>query len=165
MTLSLTVHGAVQTVTGSCHEFHIGGSHVLVDCGLFQGSRSLEALNHTPFDFDASAIDAVILTHAHIDHSGLLPRLVARGFTGPVWCTRETADLLEFMLADARLIQENEAERRNRRRDRAGDKPFEPIYTEQDALAAWCQTQPIAIGEWFEPVAGFRSRHHLHLRH
>lgn len=158
MTLSLTVHGAAQTVTGSCHEFHFRGSRVLVDCGLFQGSRSLEALNHEPFDFDASAIDAVILTHAHIDHSGLLPRLVAQGFTGPVWCTRETADLLEFMLADAGRIQENEAERRNRRRDRAGDKPFEPIYTEQDALAAWRQTQPVAIGEWFEPAAGFRSR-------
>lgn len=158
MTLSLTIHGAAQTVTGSCLEFHSGQSRLLVDCGLFQGSRTLEALNHEPPAYETGALDAVILTHAHIDHSGLLPRLAAQGFSGPIWCTAGTADLLEFMLADAGRIQENEAERRNRRRDRAGDDPFLPIYTERDAMAAWRLTRVVALGEWFEPAPGFRAR-------
>lgn len=158
MTLSLTIHGAAQTVTGSCLEFHSGQSRLLVDCGLFQGSRTLEALNHEPPAYETGALDAVILTHAHIDHSGLLPRLAAQGFAGPIWCTAGTADLLEFMLADAGRIQENEAERRNRRRDRAGDDPFLPIYTERDAMAAWRLTRVVALGEWFEPAPGFRAR-------
>ncbi|MFN5779553.1 MAG: MBL fold metallo-hydrolase, partial [Novosphingobium sp.] len=136
MTLSLTVHGAAQTVTGSCHELRAGKSRILLDCGLFQGSRSLEALNHEPLPFDIAGLDAVVLGHAHIDHSGQLPRLSAAGYKGAIWCTEETAELLQFMLADAGRIQEYEAERRNRRRDRAGDDPFEPIYTEADAIAA-----------------------------
>ncbi|GGD87999.1 MBL fold metallo-hydrolase [Tsuneonella deserti] len=158
MTLSLAVHGAARTVTGSCIELIAGKSRILLECGLFQGSRSLEALNHEPFDFDLKGIDAVVLSHAHIDHSGLLPRLVAEGFTGAIWCTVQTADLLEFMLADAGRIQEYEAERRNRRRDRAGETPFEPIYTEEDALAAWRAARPVALEEWFEPAPGFRVR-------
>jgi len=139
-------------------EFRSGDSRILLDCGLFQGSRSLEALNHEPFGFDPKSIDAVVLSHAHIDHSGLLPRLVAEGFAGAIWCTTETSDLLEFMLADAGRIQEYEAERRNRRRDRAGEQPFEPIYTEENALAAWRRTRTVAREEWFEPAPGFRTR-------
>lgn len=158
MTLSLHVHGAARTVTGSCFEFRSGGSRILLDCGLFQGSRSLEALNYEALGFDPKSIDAVVLSHAHIDHSGLLPRLVAEGFTGAIWCTIETSDLLEFMLADAGRIQEYEAERRNRRRDRVGEEPFQPIYTEANALSAWRMTRPVPLGEWFEPAPGFRIR-------
>lgn len=158
MPLSLTIHGAAQTVTGSCLELRSKRSRILIDCGLFQGSRSLEALNHEPLAFDPRQIDAVVLSHAHIDHSGLLPRLAAERFDGAIWCTGETSDLLEFMLADAGRIQEYEAERRNRRRDRAGDDPFEPIYTEEDAMAAWRLTRPVKLGEWFEPAEGFRVR-------
>ena len=139
-------------------EFRASESRILVDCGLFQGSRSLEALNHGPLGFHPKQIDAVVLTHAHIDHSGLLPRLVAEGFSGPIWCTQQTSDLLEYMLADAGRIQESEAERRNRRRDRAGEASFRPIYTEADALAAWQQTRPIEREAWFEVAAGFRAR-------
>ena len=156
--LSLTFHGAARTVTGSCHEFQLGGTRLLVDCGMFQGSRTLEGLNAGGFGFDPRKLDAVILTHAHIDHSGLLPRLAAEGYTGPIWCTQPTADLLEYMLADAGRIQESEADRRNRRRDRAGEEPFDPIYTEADALAAWGQCRPVALEEWFEPAPGFRAR-------
>lgn len=156
--LTLTFHGAARTVTGSCMEFGLGTSRVLVDCGLFQGSRSLELLNAGDFQFDPGKIDAVILTHAHIDHSGMLPRLFAQGFGGPIWCTQATADLLRPMLADAGRIQEADTQRRNRRRDRAGDPPFDPLYTEADALAAWGQTRAVELCEWFEPAEGFRAR-------
>jgi metallo-beta-lactamase family protein len=156
--LTLTFHGAAETVTGSCLELARGGEGILVDCGLFQGSRSLEALNLGRFGFDPRRIAGVVLTHAHIDHSGLLPKLVAQGFTGPIWCTPATRDLLEFMLADSGRIQEMEAERHNRRRDRSGAPAFEPLYTEQDAMAAWRQCRPVELCEWFEPAAGFRTR-------
>lgn len=156
--LTLTLHGAARTVTGSCHEFVCGGSRVLVDCGMFQGSRTLEGLNQGAFGFDPRKVDAVVLTHAHIDHSGLLPRLVAEGFTGRIWCTQPTADLLEYMLADAGRIQEADTQRRNRRRDRAGEEEFAPLYTEADALAAWGQCASVEYEEWFEPAPGFRAR-------
>jgi metallo-beta-lactamase family protein len=139
-------------------EFHADRSAVLVDCGMFQGSRTLEALNHQPCPFDPARIDAVILTHAHIDHSGLLPKLVAQGFKGTVWCTQETIELLEHMLADSGRIHEFEAERRNRRRDRAGDDPFVPLYTEHDAMVAWSKCRAIPLETWFTPAPGFRAR-------
>ena len=156
--LTVTFHGAAQTVTGSCMEFSSGSHAVLVDCGMFQGSRTLEALNHQECPFDPAGIDSIILTHAHIDHSGLLPKLVAQGFKGEVWCTQETIDLLEHMLADSGRIHEFEAERRNRRRDRAGDEPFIPLYTEHQAMLAWERCRPITLQTWFEPAPGFRAR-------
>lgn len=156
--VSIAFHGAAGTVTGSCMEFRCGGKRLLVDCGLFQGSRTLEALNREPFAFAPGKVDAVILSHAHIDHCGLLPRLVAEGFAGDIWCTGPTSDLLEFMLADAGRIQESEAARRNRRRDRAGQALFAPLYTEADALAAWRQSRTVALETWFEPAPGIRAR-------
>ncbi|WP_067735939.1 MBL fold metallo-hydrolase RNA specificity domain-containing protein [Novosphingobium naphthalenivorans] len=156
--LTLTFNGAARTVTGSCHEFVLGKTRVLVDCGMFQGSRTLEGLNASPFSFNPRHVDAVVLTHAHIDHSGLLPRLAAEGFSGPIWCTQPTADLLEYMLADSGRIHEADTARRNRRRDRAGEEPFQPLYTEADAMAAWGMCRPVALEEWFEPAPGFRVR-------
>ncbi|OJW61567.1 MAG: MBL fold metallo-hydrolase [Sphingomonadales bacterium 63-6] len=156
--LALTFHGAAHTVTGSCMEFRCDGHSLLVDCGMFQGSRTLENLNAGDFAFNPAAIPAVVLTHAHIDHSGLLPKLVAQGFKGDIWCTGPTKDLLEYMLADAGRIQEADTARRNRRRDRAGEDPFEPVYTEQDAIAAWKLCRSVPLEEWFEPAPGFRAR-------
>lgn len=156
--LALIFHGAARTVTGSCMQFACGDTSILVDCGLFQGSRTLEMLNTGQFAFDPADIAAVVLTHAHIDHSGLLPKLVAQGFTGTIWCTQPTRDLLEYMLADAGRIQEADTQRRNRRRDRAGEEPFDPIYTERDALAAWRLCRAIDLEDWFEPAPGFRAR-------
>jgi metallo-beta-lactamase family protein len=158
MTATLTFHGASRTVTGSCMEVAAGSARILIDCGLFQGSRTLEALNHGPLPFDVGTIDAVILTHAHIAHSGLLPRLAALGYTGPIWCTPQTADLLRPMLADSGRIHEYEAERRNHRRDRAGDEPITPTYTEADALAAAELARPVELESWFEPAPGLRAR-------
>ncbi len=156
--LSLAFHGAASTVTGSCALFSLGKHNLLVDCGLFQGSRSLEALNHGSFAFEPGEIDAVVLTHAHIDHCGLLPKLVAQGFGGAIWCTGPTADLLHFMLADAARIQESEAARHNRRRDRTGEARFAPLYTEADAIQTCQQLRTVALGQWFEPAPGFRCK-------
>lgn len=156
--LRLTFHGAAQTVTGSCYEVCSGSHRVLVDCGLFQGSRTLEGLNRAPFAFSSKAVDAVLLTHAHLDHSGLLPKLVNDGFRGPIWCTPATRDLLHEMLPDAARIQEQDAERRNRRPDRADEKPITPIYTSDDAARALEQLRPIMLEEDFEPAPGFSAR-------
>lgn len=158
MAIRIGFHGAARTVTGSCLEVEAGGRRILLDCGLFQGTRSLEALNHSRLPFEPAALDAVVLSHAHVDHCGLLPRLAAEGYAGPIWCTAETADLLRYMLADSGRIQEYEAQRRNRRRDRAGDAPFDPIYTEADAEAAWRLARPVALDSWFEPAPGMRAR-------
>lgn len=154
----VTIHGAAQTVTGSCFEVEQDGRRVLVDCGLFQGSRSLEALNREPFAFDPEGIEAVLLTHAHIDHSGLLPRLAAQGFAGSIWCTEPTMDLLSEMLADSARIHEQEAERRNRRADRADEPPVAALYTATDAERALALLRPAALDQEFEPASGFRAR-------
>lgn len=156
---TVTIHGAGRTVTGSCFEVTSDGHRVLVDCGLFQGTRTVEALNREPFAFDAKLIDAVLLTHAHLDHSGLLPRLVAEGFRGPIWCTRATRDLLHIMLPDAAKIQEQETERRNRRSDRADEPPIEPLYTLADAERAIDQARDVELEAQFEPAPGIQARY------
>jgi len=158
MPLTLTLHGAGRTVTGSCLEFALDGTRLLVDCGMFQGSRTLEALNRGNGLERPEEIAGVILTHAHIDHSGLLPKLVKDGYARDIFCTAETADLLEFMLADSGRIQEAEAERAMRRRDRRREAMGGPVYTEEDALKAWRKAKPVPLGEWFEPAPGFRAR-------
>ncbi len=157
--IELAFHGAAQTVTGSCMELSWHGRRLLVDCGLFQGTRSLEWLNHGEFPFQPGQIDAVILTHAHIDHSGLLPRLVAEGFSGPIWCTAPTRDLLAYMLPDAARIQMAEVERRNRRADRADEPHHDPLYTEADAELAISLVRTVNLGDWFEPVPDLRARY------
>lgn len=155
---TLTIHGAAQTVTGSCFEIAASRHRLLVDCGLFQGSRSLEALNREPFQFNPKQLSAVLLTHAHLDHSGLLPRVVAEGFSGTIWCTEPTRDLLAVMLPDAAKIEEQETERRNRRADRADELPIEPLYSMKhvDRLLGLIQTIPLE--EEFTPVPGTRAR-------
>jgi metallo-beta-lactamase family protein len=155
---TISVHGAAGTVTGSCYELRHGHATILVDCGLFQGPRTLEALNREPFAFDAPALDAVLLTHAHLDHSGLLPKLVREGFSGTIWCTPGTADLLALMLPDAARIQEQDAERRNRRADRADDPRITPLYDAEDAERALALLQPAPLGEWIELAPGLRAR-------
>ena len=133
--VEIRFHGSAGTVTGSCFELRTGDTRVLIDCGMFQGTRTLEALNHEPLPFEISGIDAVILTHAHLDHSGRLPYLVASGCTAPIWTTEPTADIIEPLLLDAAKLMAADAERRNRRPDRAGLKAFEPLYTADDVAA------------------------------
>ena len=155
---SVTIHGAAQTVTGSCFEIAAGRRRLLVDCGLFQGSRSLEGLNREPFQFNPRQLSCVLLTHAHLDHSGLLPRVVAEGFNGTVWCTKPTLDLLAVMLPDAAKIEEQETERRNRRADRAGEPPFEPLYTLGHVERLLGLVQTVEFEQSFEPVPGTNAR-------
>jgi len=155
---TITIHGAARTVTGSCFEVAFGRRRILVDCGLFQGPRTIEALNRAPFAFDARKIDAILLTHAHMDHSGLLPRLAAEGFRGPIWCTEATADLLAVMLPDGARIQEYEAARRNRRADRADEPRVAPLYTLVDAEQAIELASPVDLEEQFEAAPGSQAR-------
>ena len=143
-------HGAAGTVTGSCFEFRGGEKTVLVDCGLFQGTRTLEALNHERLPFDPVAIDAVILTHAHLDHSGRLPYLVASGCAAPIWATEPTVDIIGPLLLDAAKLQAGDAERRNRRPDRAGMSAFEPLYTADDVTACLGYLREARYCDWHD---------------
>lgn len=160
MPIELTFHGAAGTVTGSCIEVRTSEHRLLVDCGLFQGSRALEAINHQPLPFDPREIDAVVLTHAHIDHSGRLPALARAGCAATIWCTPPTRQLLRPLLEDAAKLQAADVERRNRRPDRAGLPRFEPLYDSTDVRHVVERSRPLAYGEWAEPVPGVRIRFH-----
>src|SRR6266550_9261253 len=132
---SLSFWGAAGTVTGSKYLIEAGHAQVLVDCGLFQGLRELRERNWLEPPFNAALVNAVILTHAHIDHTGYLPRFVRHGFRGPVYCSRGTADLLKILLPDSARLQEEEADYRNRHKI-TKHLPALPLYTEQDAREA-----------------------------
>ena len=132
---TLTFWGAAGTVTGSKYLIETDQKRVLVDCGLFQGPRELRERNWADAPFSAASVDAVLLTHAHIDHTGYLPRLVNQGFRGPVYCSRGTAELLRILLPDSARLQEEEADYRNRHKA-TRHTPALPLYTEEDAEAA-----------------------------
>ncbi|WP_454627034.1 MBL fold metallo-hydrolase RNA specificity domain-containing protein [Bradyrhizobium cenepequi] len=159
MGVSLQFCGAAHTVTGSCYLFKFRERQLLVDCGLFQGPKTLKALNYGAFPFRPSDIDAVLLTHAHIDHSGLLPKLVREGFRGPVFATRGTIDLCSYMLPDSGSIQEAEVMSLNRRNAARGRAEVIPIYTQADAVAALDAFRPVEYQTWVEPIPGIRARY------
>ncbi|QYO77048.1 MBL fold metallo-hydrolase RNA specificity domain-containing protein [Devosia salina] len=159
MTVTLHFHGAAGTVTGSCYRVVHPGGQFLVDCGLFQGNKSVRELNLKPTPFDPKSIDFLLLTHAHIDHVGLTPKLYAQGWRGPMWMTAPTAGLLEYMLPDGAGIQESEAERETRKRSRRGDEPVKPLYTMADAEEALEHRRTCNYEEWIEPGPGVRARY------
>lgn len=132
--MNLTFYGAAKTVTGSCTMVEVAGKKFLVDCGMFQGKMTDQMLNYDDFPFDVNDIDFMILTHAHIDHSGRIPKLYKAGYTGPIYATTATVDLCSIMLADSGHIQEKEIEWVNKKRRRAGKKENEPMYTAQDGI-------------------------------
>ncbi|RWM02552.1 MAG: MBL fold metallo-hydrolase [Mesorhizobium sp.] len=154
----LRFHGATRCVTGSCYEIETPHWRILVDCGLFQGSKSERELNYGAFPFPPDAIDAVILTHAHIDHSGLLPKLVRQGFRGPIYATAATIDLCSVMLPDAAHIQETEVDHLNRRNAQRGRPLVEPIYRQEDAAACMPLFRNAAYGDWTTVAKGLRVR-------
>jgi metallo-beta-lactamase family protein len=131
--------GAAQTVTGSMHLLSVNGSRVLFDCGLFQGRRAEAFERNKNFPFEASDIDAVVLSHAHIDHAGNLPNLVRRGFKGPIYATSATRDLSNVMLFDSAYLQERDVEYVNKQRKKKNEPPVEPLYTAQDVEQAVAQ--------------------------
>ncbi|MFN2492018.1 MAG: MBL fold metallo-hydrolase RNA specificity domain-containing protein [Pyrinomonadaceae bacterium] len=139
---TISFWGGVGTVTGSKYLIETDRARVLVDCGVFQGLKELRERNWQEPPFDPRKVDAVLITHAHIDHTGYLPRLVAQGFGGPVYCSRGSADLLKILLPDAGRLQEEDAAYRNRH-NLTKHKPALPLYTEKDALAALKLIRPV----------------------
>ncbi|HJP91255.1 MAG TPA: MBL fold metallo-hydrolase [Pyrinomonadaceae bacterium] len=149
--------GGVGTVTGSKYLVNTDKARVLVDCGLFQGLKELRERNWQEPPFDPRSINAVLITHAHIDHTGYLPRLVQHGFHGPVYCSRGTADLLKILLPDAGRLQEEDADYRNRHH-LTKHTPALPLYTEKDAYASLELVKPLAnTGEPLEVAPGIRA--------
>ena len=154
---SIEFWGGVGTVTGSKYLVVTDKARVLVDCGLFQGLKELRERNWQDPPFDPHSLDAILITHAHIDHTGYLPRLVQQGFRGPVYCSRGTADLLKILLPDAGRLQEEEADYRNRH-NLTKHKPALPLYTEKNAYAALELVKSMPnTGETFEPAPGIRA--------
>ncbi|TAJ71995.1 MAG: MBL fold metallo-hydrolase [Phenylobacterium sp.] len=159
MAFDLTFHGAAGCVTGFCARLTTDKASVLIDCGMFQGSKTLKALNYERFPFNAAEIDAVLLTHAHIDHSGLLPKLMRAGFKGPILATAGTRDLCAVMLPDAGDIQESEVRHLNRRNQQRGREPVEPIYTVRDAKRTLELFRPVKLGREVQVAPGITARY------
>jgi metallo-beta-lactamase family protein len=151
-------HGAAQTVTGSQHLLEINGHRLLLDCGLYQGRRSETYERNLNFAHDPRKVDAVILSHAHIDHAGNLPNLVKNGYEGPIYATRASVDLSTIMLADSGRIQESDAEFVNRKRLARNEQPIEPLYREADAARASQLFHAVEYEKPFVPVPGVVAR-------
>jgi metallo-beta-lactamase family protein len=156
--MRFTFHGAARTVTGSMHLIEVNGSRLLLECGLFQGPRKDTYERNRNMPFDARKINAVILSHAHIDHSGNLPHLVKNGFEGKIYSTPATAYLANVMLLDSGHIQESDAVFVNKHRSRRGQPPIEPLYTQEDAARVKEHLQSIPYNTDFEPVNGITAR-------
>jgi metallo-beta-lactamase family protein len=150
---TLTFLGAARTVTGSKHLLEVDGQRILFDCGLFQGLKDLRLRNWSPLPVPPETIDAVVLTHAHIDHCGWLPRLVGQGFKGPVYCTGGTLDLCRLVLPDAAHLQEEDAKFANKR-GFSKHQPALPLYTEADAAEALSRFRVVDFGKTVEVIRG-----------
>lgn len=150
--------GAAGIVTGSCFVIDAAGSRFAIDCGLFQGSKETKEKNYLDFAVTPSSIQFLVLTHAHIDHSGLLPKLVKKGFNGPIYCTSATRELISVMLPDSAHIQAMEVERKNRKLGRAGEPLIEPIYTVEDTEQCMGLVKIIDYDEVIELAPGIEVR-------
>lgn len=156
--MEIQVCGAAREVTGSCYLLTCGAARFLVDCGMHQGGADEHDDNYDPFPFEPEEIDFLLLTHAHIDHSGLIPRLVREGFRGTIYATAATSDLAQIMLLDSAHIQETEAEWQSRKARRAGKRVREALYTTADAERSLGLFKGIPYGQEFSPEAGVRAR-------
>ncbi|MFM8890216.1 MAG: MBL fold metallo-hydrolase, partial [Planctomycetia bacterium] len=156
---SLTFLGAAGMVSGSRHLVDTGAARVLVDCGLFQGEKELRERNWEPFPVPADSIDAVVLTHGHIDHSGWLPRLAREGFKGRILTSHATADLLGLLLYDSAKCQAEDAAYANRK-GYSKHRPALPLYEERDVDRVLRLLEPVDRGAWFEPCRAARCRFH-----
>jgi len=158
MSVRLRFHGAARTVTGSCYLLETDRARVLIDCGMFQGSKTERELNYRPLPFDPASLTAMLLTHAHIDHTGLIPKLAKHGFRSKIHCTAPTVDLCEVMLADSAGIQEADVRNLNKRNRKRGIAEVEPIYTVEDAAAAQKHFSPVSYEKWVDAAPGIRAR-------
>jgi metallo-beta-lactamase family protein len=156
--MKITFDGATQTVTGSQHLLNINGSNLLLDCGFFQGKRQESYQHNRNFPFDPSRIDALVLSHAHIDHSGNLPNLVKQGFNGAIYTTPATAHLANLMLIDSGHIQEADVEFVNKRKLKNREPPVEPLYTQVEAALVAQYFSPVGYDQPFSPVPGVTAR-------
>lgn len=156
--MQITFCGAAGTVTGSCYLVTTEFCKFIVDCGMFQGSKEIRSLNRSNFQFIPGEIDFVLLTHAHIDHSGLLPKLWKLGFKNSIYATKPTLELSQIALPDSGHIQEMDAEWRNRKLSRKGLEPIEPLYTANDALSCLKHFVAQSYLEEFEPVPGVKVK-------
>ncbi len=152
--MKIHFYGAAQTVTGTQHLLEINGHRLLLDCGLFQGHRNESYERNWNFRYEPRSVDAVVLSHAHIDHSGNLPNLVKQGFSGPIYATPATVALAEVMLRDSGHIQESDVEYVNKKRARRGEPPVEPLYTIEDATLAADQFEPVEYDHPTEILPG-----------
>ena len=152
----LTFHGATRQVTGSCYLLETQGGRILLECGMFQGDAATTAQNRREFPFPPTSIDAAVISHAHIDHSGLLPRLARAGFEGPVYVTAPTYDLLDLMLKDAAYLEMKDAQWENKWRQRAGKKLIEPLYTVDDVEALLALRRSVPYNDEIEILPGVR---------
>ena len=155
--MQITFHGAAQTVTGSRHLIRINGNHVLLDCGLFQGRRKETYSRNLEFPFAPDEVKAVILSHAHIDHSGNLPNMVRQGYEGPIYATYPTKNLTDIMTRDSGHIQEYDAQFINKKRAKRGEPPIKPLYTVEDAIKAAWYLVGTEYNNPFEPAPGVRA--------
>lgn len=153
--------GAARTVTGSMHLVQVGEHRILLDCGLYQGRREEAYRRNRDFPFTGQEIDAVVLSHAHIDHSGNLPSLVRSGFRGPIFSTSATRDLASIMLLDAAKIQESDTRYVNKKREKKQEKLFKPLYETPDALETIKLFRSVECGNWFDVTTGVRCRFHF----
>lgn len=156
MRITLQFLGASQTVTGSKYLLEVDHHRLMIDCGLFQGEKQWRLRNWEPFPIAADSVSALVLTHAHIDHIGYLPRLFKEGFSAPIYCSRATADLVPMMLRDAAKLQEEDAEYALKKGYSRHSKP-EPLYTLADAEAVIEMLHPVRLGDDFEPVPGLKA--------
>lgn len=160
MSVQIRFHGATREVTGSMHLIEVDGYKIALDCGLHQGKRKESIEKNKSFPCPPDQVDAVILSHAHIDHCGKLPRLVAEGFNGPIFATPATGDMVAILLADSAHIQEEDAEYWNKKRVKRGDDPIEPLYTADDVEDTVKLLHQRRLGITFEVVPGVRATLH-----
>ena len=158
MTMQVEFYGAAGEVTGSCHLVQVGDVRILLDCGLIQGSAKDEDRNREPFPFDPASIDAVILSHAHIDHSARIPLLVKRGFKGKIFAQQASCDLCRTMLRDSAYLNEKETEWQNRKRERKGLSLLEPLYTQDEVEQTFGLFHALDYGKKIEVAAGVTLR-------
>jgi metallo-beta-lactamase family protein len=156
--MKLTIYGAAQTVTGSKYLIEINDKRLLLECGLFQGKRKETYENNLNFDFDPASLDAVLLSHAHIDHSGNLPNLVKKGYQGHIYATDATRDLANIMLKDSGHIHEYDVKYLNKKRAKKGLPPVEPLYTIADAVRTMSHFRQVPYDKAFSPIEGVTVR-------